>query len=166
MSNRTLSADAFFFQLGRGAALESWMAGGAMGEAVEELRKEGHVSEPQWMACRRFLEDLRRLHGSSAGIVPLYQERVQTSVRARSRPPGGGDPDAFARVTRVLNSLHPHERNTLGYLIVRKELPRGSLADFGRLYSAYKQNKTAKAFSTGVVQSLLASIACLYMQPS
>lgn len=185
MSNRdahsVLASDAFFFKLGSGQSAPGsaqssapgsawttldWMAGGAVGDVVEELRKEGHISDRQYVAVCRLLEDMRRAHGTSAGIVPEYGERVQTSVRPRGRPPGGGDPDAFNRMDRLLGSLREHERRMLGYLIVKKELPRGSLADYGRQASGYKHNRAARAFATGKIRSLLESIEELYCSGS
>ncbi len=163
MSSRTsahaLSSDAFFFKLGGGATTENWMAGGATEDVVDELRKEGHVTDRQYVAVRRFLDDMRKAHGSSGGIVPQYGERVQSSLRERMAPPGGGDPDAFVRMNRVLTGLREHERQLLGYLIVKRELPRGSLTDRGRMTSGYSNGKTARAFTTGQIRALFESIA-------
>jgi len=162
MSNRTAqhaqAIDAFFFQLGEGAATPDWMAGGSFGDVVLELRREGHVSDAQYGAAARLLRAMRSIHGTSGGIVPEIQERVQTSIRQCLYPPGGGDPDAFAFMDRLLSRLRGHERELLGYLIVRRELPRGSLADRGRVKSAYEHNRSARAFTTGQIVSLLDSV--------
>lgn len=139
-----------------------WMAGGAMGDVLEELHKEGHVSDAHYVATCRFLHDLRRSHGTSDGIVGQMCERVQTSTRERLAPPGGGDPDAWVRVMRALNGLAWHERMLFSYLVRQKELARGSLSDFGRQVSGYKTNKTTRAYAVGRINSLLASIAELY----
>jgi hypothetical protein len=135
-----------------------WMAGGSMADVVEELRKEGHVSDAHYVASCRLLEDMRRAHGSSDGIVGNVCERVQTSRRVRLGPPGGGDQDAFDRMMRMLDALSQHERKLLGFLIVQRELPRGSLSDLGRMTSGYQTNKTTRAFAVGRISSLLASI--------
>jgi hypothetical protein len=139
-----------------------WMAGGAMGDVVEELHKEGHVSDAHYVTACRFLHDLRRSHGTSDGIVGQLCERVQTSTRERLAPPGGGDFDAYERVRRVLDGLFGHERRLIGFLVVQKELARGSLSDFGRQMSGYKTNKTTRAYAVGRINGLLASIAELY----
>jgi hypothetical protein len=139
-----------------------WMAGGAMGDVVDELYKEGHVSDVEYVACCRFLDDLRRSHGTSDGIVSQVCERVQTSRRERLAPPGGGDPDAFARVTRFLDGLPQHQRAWINFLIVKREVARGSLSDLGRIFSGYKTNKTTRAFATGRVTAIVASIAESY----
>lgn len=139
-----------------------WMAGGAMGDVVDELYKEGHVSDLEYVACCRFLDDMRRSHGTSDGIVGQVCERVQTSTRERLAPPGGGDPDAFARVTRLLNSLPTHQRAWISSLIVKREVARGSLSDLGRIFSGYKTNKTTRAFAVGRVTAIVASIAEAY----
>ena len=163
MSNRTAeharSVDAFFFQLGNGAATENWMAGGSMGDVVAILRREGHLSDMQYAAAARLLRAMRRAHGSSGGIVGELQERVQTSIRERIAPPGGGDPDAFALVDRVLSKLRRHERELLGHLIVMRELPRGgSLADRGRARSGFEHTRSARACTTGQIVSLLDTV--------
>ena len=139
-----------------------WMAGGAMGDVVDELHREGHVSDAHYVASCRLLEDMRRSHGTSDGIVGQVCERVQSSRRERLAPPGGGDPDAFARMTRLLDGLAGHERRLLNFLIVQRELARGSLSDLGRMSSGYKTNKTTRAFAVGRVMSLLASIHEVY----
>jgi hypothetical protein len=139
-----------------------WMAGGAMGDVVEELHKEGHVSDAEYVACCRFLEDMRRSHGTSDGIVSQVCERVQTSRRERLAPPGGGDPDAFARVTQLLNGLPHHQRTWMNSLILKREAVRGSLSDLGRIASAYKTNKTTRAFAVGRITAIFASIAEQY----
>ncbi len=134
------------------------MAGGAFGDIVCEMQREGHVPSAHLASAYKLLRDMRAAHGASAGIVPLYGERVQASLRSRERPPGGGDPDAFARMRRVLDGLSEHERALLGWLIVSKELPRGSLSDLGRMHSGYKTARTTRAYAVGRIASLLASI--------
>lgn len=138
------------------------MAGGALGDVFDELHREGHISDGDYVACCRFLDDLRRSHGNSDGIVGQVCERVQTSTRERLAPPGGGDVDAFARVTRLLDSLPDHQRKWIGSLIVKREVARGSLSDLGRITSAYKTNKTTRAFAVGRITAISASIAERY----
>lgn len=156
------TADGFFFGLGNGAATPDWMAGGAFGDVVGQLGKEGHVPAPHLVSAFRLLSDMRSAHGTSAGIVPQYGERVQTSIRARQHPPGGGNPDAFARMSRLLASLRAHERALLAWLIIHRELPRGELSDLGRMASGYRTSKTTRAHTVGRISGLLASIAELY----
>jgi hypothetical protein len=59
---------------------------------------------------------------------------------------------------RLLSKLRGHERELLGYLIVKRELPRGSLADRGRVKSGFEHNRSARAFTTGQIVSLLDSV--------
>lgn len=140
------------------ASSMDWNAGGAMGDVVEELHREGHVPDDHCLAVYRLLEDMRRAHGSSDGIVGQVCERVQTCTRERLAPPGGGDLDAFNRMTRLLDALSVHERRLLNFLVVQRELARGSLSDLGRMSSGYQTNKTTRAFAVGRISSLLASI--------
>jgi hypothetical protein len=138
------------------------MAGGSMGDVMAELHREGHIKAEDYVAVCWLLEDMRASHGTSAGIVGEVCEKVQTSLRERMCPPGGGDPDAFDRMSRVLDRLRAHERDLLRVLVVQRELPRGGLSDMGRLRSAYRTNKTTRAFAVGMIASLASSIAQLY----
>lgn len=138
---------------------ETWLAGGAMGDVLEGLKKERHITDRQYVVGMCLLEDMRKAHGTSGGLIPQIGERVDTTLRARLFPPGGGDPDSFARMQRLLAGLRQHERELLGFLIVRAELPRGSLADWGRGRSAYAHGRSARAFTTGQISSALSSLA-------
>jgi hypothetical protein len=137
-------------------------AGGAAGDIISELRKEGHISDWAFVTFHRFLHDLRCCHGTSDGIVGQLAERVQTSTRSRLAPPGGGDPDAYARVRRVLDRMLDHERQLFGYLVKQRELARGSLSDFGKQTSGYRTNKTSRAYSVGRISGLVATVAELW----
>jgi len=137
-----------------------------MGDVLEQLHREGHISDKLYVVAARLLEDMRRAHGTSGGIVTLeLSERVQSSTRPRWRPPGGGDPDAFSRMDSVLGRLHAHERETMAYMIKARELPRGRLADRGRQVSGFEHSRSASAYMTGRICSLLESIAELYPVP-
>jgi len=138
------------------------MAGGSFPDVLAELHKEGHITDRQYGTACRFVADMQASHGTSDGIVSQTQERVQTSHRARTRPPGGGDPDAFARMDRLLCQLRSHERGVLEFLILRRELPRGSLCDLGRQLSRYQTNKTTRAAAVGRIGALLDSVVELY----
>lgn len=135
------------------------LAGGAAGDIVSELHKEGHISDHAYVVFCRFLHDLRMCHGTSDGIVGQLSERVQSSTRARLAPPGGGDPDSYARVRKVFDGLFDHERRLFGYLVTQRERAFNSLSDFGRQTSNYKTNKTTRAYTVGRVNGLVASIA-------
>jgi len=136
-----------------------------MGDVMAELHREGHIRPEQYIAVCRLLADMRAASGTSDGIVGQVAVRVQTSLRERHCPPGGGDLDAFARWSRVISGLREHERAVLCYLIRKGELPRGGLSDYGRLASAYRTNKTTRAFAVGKIGALAASIAELYGGP-
>ena len=138
------------------------MAGGSFPDVLNELHKEGHITATQYAAASRFVMDLQRSHGTSDGIVSQTQERVQTSLRERLAPPGGGDVDAFARMDKLLSQLRRHERLILEFLILRRELPRGSLCDLGRQLSRYQTNKTTRAAAVGRIGALLDSVVELY----
>lgn len=138
---------------------EPWLAGGAMGDVLEGLKKEGHITGRQYVAGLWLLDEMRKSHGTSAGLIPQLGERVDTSRMARLFPPGGGDPDSFARMEIFLDGLRQHERELLGFLIVHKERTRGSLADWGRGRSAYEHGRSARAFTTGQISAALSSLA-------
>ena len=150
--------------MGARVADEHWQAGGAFGDVVAELVKEGHIPQSLAAAAHRLLMDFRGAYGSSEGIVSQVTERVQSSVRMRDRPPGYPANSCQERMSYVLRHLRAHERETLHWLVMKRELPRGSLADLGRVTSAYKTQKTARAAATGQVRALLATICELHEQ--
>lgn len=141
---------------------EDWQAGGSIGDIIDSMYKEGHVRDELYVICLRLLDDMRRTHGTSGGIVLELGERVQTSVRERTAPPGGGDPDAFDRMERALSKLRAHEREMMAYLIRTRELPPGGLAHVGQQSSGYKHARSARAYMTGRIVALLESIAEVY----
>lgn len=133
-----------------------------MVDVLTSLVKEGHLTQAQARAGYAFLKDLQKHQGSSDGLVGQVAERVDSSTRSRLAPPDGGGSDAYAQ---VLRGLRPHERELLHFLVIHKELPRGSLADWGRLNSAYKTPKTCKAMAVGAIRMMLDSMAALYTVP-
>lgn len=143
-------------------ASEHWQAGGALGDVVVELQKEGHLTNEQVKCALSFLRDLRSAYGSSEGVVGVVCERVDSSTRSRLLPPGQPSNAAQARMSHVLRHLRQHERETLHFLIMRREIPRGGLSDLGRMHSGYKTQKGTRAAATGQVRALLASIVELY----
>lgn len=142
-----------------------WEAGGSLGDILVDLHKEGHISNDQFVSACRFLEDLKNARGNSNGLVPVVEERVQTSIRARLFPAGGAANEAQNRMAGVLDQLRLHEREVLHFLIMKRELSRGTLTDFGRITSNYKTAKTMRAVAVGQVRSLLAAIAEISTHP-
>lgn len=139
--------------------------GGAMSDVLDDLKKEGHISDRQYLAGLMLLKYLQDNHGSSDGLIGQIQERVQSSTRERLSPPGGGNPDSFEKLVWVFRSLHEHERRFFEFMVRHRELPRGSLSDWGRLHSGFKTNKTSRAATVGVVVSFLNSVAELCLPP-
>jgi len=133
-----------------------------MVDVLTSLVKQGHLTQAQAKAGYSFLRDLQKSQGSSAGLVGQVAERVDSSTMARLAPPDGGGSDAYSK---VLQGLRPHERELLHFLVIHKELPRGSLADWGRQNSAYKTPKTATAAAVGAIRMMLDSMAALYTVP-
>jgi hypothetical protein len=158
MSDRTRPRDVLFVNLAKSAD-----AGGAFGDVIEELWKEGHIPQEHYMSARRFLHDMRRFHGHSHGVVQ-YGERVQSSYTDRL-PALGGSSEAFRRVQKLLDGLYAHDRGLFNYLVRKKELARGSLSDLGRMWSGYKTNKTTRAYMAGRVASLIATMHENYCEP-
>lgn len=141
---------------------DDWMAGGNLGDVLTGLHREGHVRPHQARAVSLFLDDMRRCHGSSAGLVcQMDNDKIGNSGKAMFLT-SHGDLFAFERMQSLLASLHPHERQTLAFLITCKEKDRGSLADYGRRHSAYEPAKTTRAWSVGRISALLESIAERY----
>lgn len=136
--------------------------GGAMGDLLEDLQQERHLSERQWLAATLFLRDLQGVHGHSGGLVGELRDKVDVSVRPRLWPPGGPSGDLGALDAR-LNRLRGHERRLMEFLIRHRELARGSLKDFGRMHSAYTKRETARAYAIGRIAALLETLADEYL---
>lgn len=169
MSDRAAHAsEAFFYSFANGAATPGWLAGGAFPDSLMEMQRDGaHIPPDHLASARRFLDCLQACHGDSVGVVGMYGERVQTSFRQRLRPSGGaGNERARALMERVIAGLRSHERALLMWLIIRKELPRGALADLGRQASAYRTSKTTRAYTVGRISALLATIHELSALPA
>lgn len=129
-----------------------------MGDVLEALHAEGHLSPRQHRAFALFLCSLQAQHGTSEGIVMQLAERVQSSSKGRLRPPGGR-PGHIAGLDALLHRLRPHERRLLAFMIRHRELPRGSLRDFGRQVSGYTDRIPARAVAIGRIGALLDTLA-------
>lgn len=136
-----------------------------MGEVIQALFKEGHLTPRQCAAGVAFLTDLQWGGGSSSGMV-LDLDRTKGSGRQPLYPPGGYESERHLRCREVLTRLRGHERDMLKFLVTHREKARGTLADWGRQRSAYTTAKTARARAVGEVAALLESIAELYPSPS
>jgi hypothetical protein len=136
--------------------------GGALPDVIDDLHAEGHLTQRQHQAALLFLRELQASCGRSAGLVMDISERVDTSRRPASRPPGG---PSVAHLDQRLNRLHGHERQLMAHLVRSRELARGKLSDYGRTRSAYATQKTARAFAVGRVSALLDSLADTYLGP-
>lgn len=132
-----------------------------MGDVLDSLREDGHLSDRRYKAGMLFLADLQAAHGSSDGLVGQTAEKVDNGVRERLRPPGG--PSGIAALDQRLNRLRKHERELMGWLVQHKERNRGSLADLGRVDSGYRTVKTGRAYAAGRVASLLDTLAEEYL---
>ena len=134
--------------------------GGSMGDVLEDLRQEGHLTQRQYQACVLFLRDLQAYHGDSAGLVGQVSERVSMSNRPRVRPSGG---PSISHLDSLLGGLRPHERELMAYLVKGREQLRGTLADFGRLHSGYQTMRTARAVAVGRIGALLDTLVDEYL---
>jgi len=130
--------------------------GGGFGDLLDELKGEQHLTDRQYLAGNVLLTMLRTSHGSSNGLVGQISDKVDSSARQPLWPVGGA---SIAHVDSLLKGLRRHERELFKFLVVHKELPRGSLADWGRTRSAYKTNKTRRAVTVGRVTGFLDSVA-------
>jgi hypothetical protein len=134
-----------------------------MGDVLDTLKEDGHLSERRYRAGMLFLADLQAAHGSSDGLVGQASEKVDSGARERLRPPGG--PSGIAELDGRLNRLRRHERRLMEWLIRHRELNRGSLADLGRMDSGYATVKTGRAYAAGRIASLLDTLAEEYLGP-
>jgi hypothetical protein len=133
-----------------------------MGDVFEDMRAEAHLTERQYLAGLMVLRDLQAWHGTSGGIVGEVRDKVDVSTRPLLWPPGG---PSIAALDYRLNRLRPHERRLMAFLIKHRELARGTLGDFGRMYSGYKTAKTTRAVTVGRIGALLDSLADEYLGP-
>jgi hypothetical protein len=136
--------------------------GGSLGDIIDDLRHEGHLSPRQLKAVLIFLAELQRSHGASAGLVTNISEKVDLSRREAQRPPGGA---SITELDHRLHRLRPHERELLKCLITAREKPRGTLTDYGKARCGFSQQRTAKAFAIGRVSALLESLADDFLGP-
>lgn len=131
--------------------------GGAFGDVLADLRSEEHLTQRQYDAGQLLLALLQAWHGSSAGMVGQLSCRVDAPLLLPSWPPGGGA--GMHMMERMLRGMRQHERELLKFLALHRELPRGSLADWGRTRSAYRTSKTQRAVAVGRVGGMLDTIA-------
>jgi hypothetical protein len=134
-----------------------------MGDVLDDLAAEGHLSTRQYRAVVLFLADLRAYHGRSDGLVGQTTEKVDSALREQICPPGG--PRGIVELDNRLNRLRPHERRTMRDLVICREKPRGTLSDLGRLLSGYKTAKTTRAVMVGRIGALLDTLAEEYLGP-
>lgn len=134
-----------------------------MGDVLEEWKQEGHLTERQYLAGRVLLAILQRCHGSSDGIVGQLLDKVDGSTRCPDWPPGSGAD--VAELERLLKGLRRHEREFMRHLVVHRERPRGTVADWGSVKSSYRTNKTRRAFTVGRGTGFLDSVAELCLPP-
>lgn len=134
-----------------------WQAGGAFGDIVDDMARSQHISADLYRGARRLLSDMRRAHGTSAGVGLYGEDR-----RGGDGRPCSGDLEAFDRMSRVLGRLRAHERALLSWCILSRELRSGELADWGREHSRFKTRQQAKAYALGQIRSLVESITEAY----
>lgn len=164
-TNRAAVAHQFLVELA-GAAChaksDDWQAGGSLADILHDLKREGHIGDTLYVDGCRLVHDLTRCHGSSVGLTARYGDQVDSGGSGYLPGMRQSDPDAFARVERVLSALRQHERRTLQHCILTRQQRRGGLAAWGRLRTAYRTEKTARAAGTGEVRALLETISELY----
>ena len=131
-----------------------------MGDIIDALKEEGHLSRRQHQAGVLLLRDLRAYHGQSDGLVGQTAEKVDSGSRARLWPPGG---PCIVALDARLNRLRPHERRLMAWLIRQRELPRGMLRDLGRDVSGYTDRIPARAVAVGRIGALLDTLADDYL---
>lgn len=153
----------FLDTLAESVTTEDWQAGGALPDILLELRKDGHITDALYAAGARLVRDMTRWHGRSDVLISGYGNRIRGGSSG-GLPQGRPDYDAFQRMDRVLAAMRSHERDLLGFCILSRDLDRGSLADWGRQTSAFKNRNTTRAHAIGQVRTMLHSIMETYDQ--
>jgi hypothetical protein len=125
---------------------------------LEELREEGHLSLRQYQAGVMLLRMLQTWHGTSRGFARWVVERIDNGNYEEALEHRASKAH-LGQLDNLLKGLRSHERELLKFLVVHRELPRGSLADWGRQHSGYKTNKTRRAVIVGRVTGFLDSVA-------
>ena len=141
---------------------EDWQAGGAFGDILEDLKREGHIRDELYIAGFRLIHDMTRCHGHSGGLIGSYDDNPKGGRHERLPAVHVPDMDAFSRMDRVLGGLRGHERELLSYCVKSRDLARGGISDWGRQRSKYSTAKTQRAWTVGQIRSLLESIFELY----
>ena len=132
--------------------------GGAMGDILEEVRGDGHLTKRQYNAGVLLLALLQKIEGSSKGLVAQMMGKVDGASFSPSQYAGAA---ADADLNRILKGLRPAERSFMKFLVVCREKPRGQLADWGKSHSDFKTNKTARAVTIGRLIGFLDAVADL-----
>lgn len=133
--------------------------GGSFGDALEELKTEGHLSRRQYAAGQHLLRVLQRFHGSSAGLVGQLLDKVDCKEYVPSWPLGGGVGCDLEELEELLKPLPRSERDFLRFLVKHREKVRGTLADWASVKSSYKSNKTRRAATVGRTLGFLDAVA-------
>lgn len=141
---------------------EDWQAGGALPDILHDLKREGHLSDTLYVDGCRLVHDLTRCHGTSAGLTGRYGEQVDMGRGDGMPRSWQTDPDAFARVERVLSSLRHHERRVLERCILARQMARGAMGEWGREMTAYSDRAQCKAAAVGIVVAMVRSISEAY----
>lgn len=136
-----------------------------MGDLLEDMRLGGHLTPRQHRAAMLFLRDLGAQHGTSAGIVGVVGERVDSGIRPPLCPPGGLIGADLVLLDNRLHGLRRHERWLLGFLVQHRELQRGTLRDLGRLRSGYTDRVAAQGVAVGRIGGLLDTLADEFLGP-
>lgn len=127
---------------------------------IEALMGQLHRSQrlfPHHMwAGTELIRWLRVAEGQSFGVVDPTAERVHGA--------GGGDlpyvvGERLGTANRVvLDALREHERETLNFMILYKDVAGANLAQFGRKHSTYQDRESASAFAVSRILATLDSV--------
>ena len=122
-------------------------------QVLDELNAKGRLTPSRAYVAHRFLADWRHAHGSSAGLVGMYGERVSRTT-APLGPPRGAN-GAQERLQAVLDRLRAHERVTINYILTPRERSRPGLEHWGAEVSGYKDRAMAIGAAVARIQALL-----------
>lgn len=141
-------------------------AGGAFYDVVGQIADRGNLTPRQIGAGQWFYALLSTYHGSSAGLITGYRERVDTSAPA-TRSHGGSSTSEFVVMQWVLQRLHPHERRMMEWLVTYSERPAGRRSLHYYVLDVVNldaQRQYAVPMAVGHLQALLETIAGLREQ--
>lgn len=128
-------------------------AGTGIEALLGQLHRNQRLFARHLWAGGELIRLLRAAEGQSFGVVDPTAERVHTQG-------AGGLPWVIGRMEsdETLRRLRQHERDTLNFMVLYKDVAGANLAQFGRQHSTYQDRDSASAFAVSRILATLDSI--------